>query len=88
MVVPPDLDRLREARAQVGGPTGKSWGGDHFLVRQEMVEAIDFLLSVLDEGGRLVVEQPCEHGNDWLACDTEDCPAGSYVVVWPPKEGE
>jgi hypothetical protein len=34
-----DRDKLKEAIAQVGGPAGTSWGGDHFLVRQEVIEA-------------------------------------------------
>ena len=87
MAVPPNIEQLREARSQVGGRAGNSClCGAHFLVRQEVVEAADFLLSVLDEGGRLVAEAPCEHG-DWAKwphyTDEGECPGGSRRVVWP-----
>jgi hypothetical protein len=94
MVVPPDLEQLREARSQVGERAGNSWRGAHFLVRQEVVEAADFLLSVLDEGGRLERVVLCEHGFDEShrvftdARGMERCAKGSRTVVWPPKEDE
>lgn len=31
----------------------------------------------------LWLEKPCEHGDDWLTCDTEDCPGGSRVRLDP-----
>jgi hypothetical protein len=76
MAVPPDLDRLR---AYVKGEPGSEAGG--YL-------AARFLLSVLDEGGKLVVETPCEHGSAVRhriskALPHVMCPGGSRSVVWP-----
>jgi hypothetical protein len=97
MAEPPNIEQLREARSQVGGRAGNSClCGAHFLVRQEVVEAADFLLSVLDEGGRLVVEQPCEHGSAVRHRISKAlppsgpvmCPGGSRRVVWPTDKEE
>ena len=86
MVVPPDLDRLREA---VGTVAAHVDSGDHVWTEAVvMAEALAPLLSVVESGGRLVVERDCEHGDDWLTCDTEDCPGGSRMQVWPDKEEE
>lgn len=81
MAEPPNLEQLREARSQVGERAGNSWRGAHFLVRQEVVEAADFLLSVLDDGGKLVVERDCPHGalepHGWVCGEhdsDEKCP--------------
>ena len=76
MVVPPDLDRLRKELSDCRD-------GDCLTC-----DTARFLLSLVDEGGRLVVEAPCEHGDDWLTCDTEDCPGGSRSVVWPTDKEE
>ena len=38
-----------------------------------ILDAARFLLSVLDEGGRLVVEAPCEHGVFHDSCDQLVC---------------
>lgn len=76
MVVPPDLDRLR---AYVKGEPGSEASG--YL-------AARFLLSLAESGGRLVAEQPCEHGDDWLTCDAEDCPGGFRTRVWPTDKEE
>ena len=84
MVVPPDLDRLRKELSDCRD-------GDCLTC-----DTARFLLSLVDEGGRLVVEQPCEHGfvgSHWQDDPKPDdpknqfhCPGGSRRVVWP--EGE
>ena len=33
----------------------------------------------------LWLHKPCEHGDDWLTCDTEDCPGGSRVRLDPEQ---
>lgn len=82
----PDLDRLREA---VGTVAAHVDSGDHVWTEAVvMAEALAPLLSLAGSGGRLVVETPCEHGDDWLTCDTEDCPGGSRSVVWPTDKEE
>ena len=84
---PPDLDRLR-AWADWNDQDPYSTGGP-------AEEAARFLLSLLDEGGRLVVEQPCEHGNhdahpfpDKRIGDFPYCPGGSRKVVWSADKEE
>ncbi len=82
MVAPPDLDRLREAQGKPIWPRYPSEGERRWLMAH--VDALDFLLSLLDEGGRLVVEQPCEHGVfhddcDQLVCGHERCGDGWYL---------
>jgi len=53
-------------------------------------DAARFLLSVLDEGGRLVVEAPCEHGvfnPHYDGGSGLGCGGRSRRVVWPEEEG-
>ena len=93
MVVPPDLDRLREA---VGTVAAHVDSGDHVWTEAVvMAEALAPLLSLAGSGGRLVVEQPCEHGNhdahpfpDKRIGDFPYCPGGSRRVVWPTDKEE
>lgn len=74
-----DLEQLRKSLA-----SGLMYPGP-------MQDAASFLLSLLDEGGRLVVEQPCEHG-DWAKwphyTDEGECPGGSRMQVWPAGREE
>lgn len=53
-----------------------------------ILDAARFLLSLLDEGGRLVVETPCEHGvfnPHYDGGSGLGCPGGSRRVVWPEE---
>lgn len=84
MVVPPDLDRLRKVVSrflvasslkrsdQPYTPYVKILGPsvDDVAV---VLDAARFLLSLVDEGGRLVVEAPCEHGVFHDSCDQLVC---------------
>lgn len=95
MVEPPNLEQLRESVRRMGpnwvdtDPNFKaSWWSIPDRDFQPFADAARFLLSLADSGGRLVVEAPCEHGDDWLTCDTEDCPGGSRSVVWPTDKEE
>ena len=92
MVVPPDLDRLRDA---VGTVAAHVDSGDHVWTEAVvMAEALAPLLSLADEGGRLERVVLCEHGFDEShrvftdARGMERCAKGSRTVVWPPKEDE
>ena len=82
MVVPPDLEQLRRSLA-----SGLMYPGP-------MQDAASFLLSLVDEGGRLERVVLCEHGFDEShrvftdARGMERCAKGSRTVAWPPKEGE
>jgi hypothetical protein len=89
MVDMPDLDRLRKA---VGTVAAHVDSGDHVWTEAVvMAEALGPLLSLAESGGRLVVEQPCEHG-DWDEwphyTDEGRCSGASRHVVWPQKEDE
>ena len=81
--MPPDLDRLR-AWAEWNDQDPYSTGGP-------AEEAARFLLSAAKSGGRLVAEQPCEHGAAVRHRISEAlphvmCPGGSRMQVWPDKE--
>lgn len=83
----PDLDRLREA---VGTVAAHVDSGDHVWTEAVvMAEALAPLLSLAGSGGRLVVEQPCEHGvfnPHYDGGSGLGCPGGSRKVVWPEEE--
>ena len=52
------------------------WDADNAWTREQYRSAGQYLvvpLSVLDEGGRLVVEAPCEHGVFHDSCDQLVC---------------
>jgi len=91
-VVPPNLEQLREARA---------WWDDApedamYIPEYDdaISDALDWLLSVLDEGGRLERVVLCEHGFDEShrvftdALGMERCAKGSRTVVWPGRRLE
>jgi hypothetical protein len=89
----PDLDRLREAQGKPIWPRYPSEGERRWLMAH--VDALDFLLSLADSGGRLVVEQPCEHGaldaHVWFTPKNRlarECPGGSRRQVWPTDKEE
>lgn len=96
MVVPPDLEQLRESVRRMGpnwvdtDPNFKaSWWSIPDRDFQPFADAARFLLSVVESGGRLVVEQPCEHGalepHGWVCGEhdtDEKCPrqnCGAYL---------
>lgn len=98
----PNIEKLREAVSSEGRVVDHLCDSfsNHTWVRLNLVSPIRrafgaarFLLSLLDEGGRLVVEQPCEHG-DWDEwphyTDEGECPGGggSRKVVWPTDKEE
>jgi hypothetical protein len=88
MAVPPNIEQLREARAWWEDAT-YIWEDATYIPEYDdaISDALDWLLSVLDEGGRLVVEKPCEHGalephgwvcgaHDWdEKCSRQNCEA-------------
>lgn len=82
-----DLEQLRAAMdyGWKDWHAGESLHDTDIGALDTILDAARFLLSLADSGGRLVVETPCEHGDDWLTCDTEDCPGGSRRVVWPEE---
>lgn len=105
MVEPPNIEQLRESVRRMGpnwvdtDPNFKaSWWSIPDRDFQSFADAARFLLSLLDEGGRLVVEQPCEHGEleEHSTCGRGEphdpdnfscvCPGGSRRVVWPKEE--
>lgn len=74
----PDIDRLREELSDCSD-------GDCLTC-----DTARFLLSLVDEGGRLVVEVPCEHGVVHDDCDQlisvcghELCSRGWYIDARP-----
>src|SRR5690606_16443397 len=108
--MPPDLDRLRESRQRpfpivemfglsnpmyrVDSPDeAEGWAMDDADYRA-WADAIDFLLSLADSGGRLERVVLCEHGFDEShrvftdARGMERCAKGSRMVVWPTDKEE
>lgn len=112
MVVPPDLDRLRKvvSRFLVASSLKRSDQRHTPYVKimgpsvddvAYVLDAARFLLSLLDEGGRLIVETHCEHGEleEHYLCDSDMtlhdartftcvCPGGSRMQVWPAGREE
>ena len=98
----PNIEKLREAVSSEGRVVDHLCDSfsNHTWVRLNLVNPIRrafgaarFLLSLLDEGGRLVVEAPCEHGIHDVhpfpgkrIGDLPYCPGGSRRVVWPKEE--
>jgi hypothetical protein len=88
-MMPPDLERLREAQGKPIWPRYPSEDQMRWILAH--ADAIDFLLSLFDEGGRLVVETPCEHGTTWTHWELGEpsaCEEGSRRVVWPTDKEE
>ena len=95
----PDLEQLRESVWRLMGP---SWveTDPNFVVSwwsipdrdfQPFADAARFLLSVVESGGRLVVEQPCGHGvfnPHYDGGSGLGCGGSSRRVVWPTDKEE
>jgi hypothetical protein len=86
----PDLELLRAAMdyGWKDWHYGDSLHDTDIGALDTILDAARFLLSVLDEGGRLVAEAPCEHGSAVRHRISEAlphvmCPGGSRLVVWP-----
>jgi hypothetical protein len=90
MAVPPNIEQLREARAWWDdAPEDATYIPEYIPEYDDAIsDAIDWLLSLAESGGRLVVEQPCEHGVvhddcDQLVCGHELCGDGWYIDARP-----
>jgi len=85
--MPLDIDRLREAQGKPIWPRYPSEAERRWLMAH--VDALDFLLSLAESGGRLAVEAPCEHGSFNPHYDGGSglgCGGSSRTVVWPTEE--
>jgi len=92
---PPNIDQLRESVSRMGphwvetDPNFEvSWWSIPDRDFQVFADAARFLLSLVGEGGRVVVETPCEHGVvhddcDQLVCGHELCSDGWYINARP-----
>ena len=82
----PNLEQLREARAWWDdAPEDATYIPEYVPEYDDAIsDALDWLLSLADSGGRLVVETPCGHG----VFNPHWCGGSSRKVVWPEEEGE
>lgn len=102
MAKPPNLEQLRELYSTVVNAPLYDLGWQVTANETYLVcEVLDWLLSLAESGGRLVVEQPCQHGNlvEHTTCGRDDephdpdnfacvCRGGSRKVVWPTDKEE
>lgn len=95
----PNIEKLREAVSSEGRVVDHLCDSfsNHTWVRLNLVNPIRrafgaarFLLSLLDEGGRLVVEAPCEHGEliDPANVDYEAAAKHFCEVIHPEYENK
>ena len=80
-------DQLTEALAHVGGPAGKSWNGDHYLVNEVVIAAarilLDFPTDEMVEAAANALHQhgPADNGNEqtprWQDCHRRDAHEGA-----------